>query len=593
MQTSDEFTKGRNIRALSETFLNFYRHAPSRVTLIFTLMLIQGVSSGIGLLFIVPFLEVLDITSHSQTNSGISTLAKKIYHVIGTPITLETILTTYALIITLIATIRFLLASEVARIQQSYICHIRDKLYRPLLKSEWEFIIDSTMSDFIHCLTVQIQKVGSAVTLFVSFLSQLTLALIMIILAFMISWKTTIAAALLLVTFLTLLQPLNARIYSTGETHEKKFKHLFKTISEQLLSIKTIKGYVAEDRYADQIKDTGLTLEKQNVRFAKINAITQWVYLVGSGLAFALFFYISKTVLLLTTTQLILFIIIIARMMPQTSGLQKTYQQLLHVLPAFQEIKKMTNDILSMKSASAHNFPPLPFEKHLKLSNIEYQYKNTPRAALKDINLTIYKNDIVALTGPSGAGKSTLADIISGLLAPRLGVFACDGLPITFENREAWRKNIAYITQDTYLFNDTVYENLTWSCPSIPSDEDIWHALELSAAKTFVERLPNKLHTKVGDRGICISGGERQRLGLAQAILSDRPILILDEATSALDKENDQLIQNTLSNLKGKKTIIVIAHRESTLTIADRCISLNNGQLIEKTNSSIVAQSER
>ncbi len=177
------------------------------------------------------------------------------------------------------------------------------------------------------------------------------------------------------------------------------------------------------------------------------------------------------------------------------------------------------------------------------------------------------------MTGPSGAGKSTLADLIAGLLIPTSGTISCDDISLEGEIRSAWRKNIAYITQEVYLFHDTIRHNLSWVKKDV-SDTTIWKMLESAAAAEFVTRLPQGLDTVIGDRGIRLSGGERQRLALARALLSQPQLLILDEATSALDHENERKIQQALEQLQGKLTIIIIAHRKTSIEHVDHLVEL-------------------
>ena len=182
--------------------------------------------------------------------------------------------------------------------------------------------------------------------------------------------------------------------------------------------------------------------------------------------------------------------------------------------------------------------------------------------------------------GPSGAGKSTLADVLMGLFTPDSGVMRVDGEPLTGESLPAWRLNIGYVPQDTFLFHDTVRANLCWVRPAATED-DVWNALETAAADEFVRRLPTGLDTEIGDRGIRLSGGERQRLALARALIVTPGLLILDEATSHLDTENEYRIQTAIEGLHGRLTVVVIAHRLSTVRNADQIVVMERGSVVE------------
>jgi ATP-binding cassette, subfamily C, bacterial len=191
--------------------------------------------------------------------------------------------------------------------------------------------------------------------------------------------------------------------------------------------------------------------------------------------------------------------------------------------------------------------------------------------------LTIPYCSTTALIGASGAGKSTLADLMAGLLAPTTGRIKVDGREVT--DRRAWREGVGYVTQDVYLFNSTLRENLLCAVRTA-NDAEIWEVLELAAAGDFVRALPLGLDTLLGERGVRLSGGERQRLAIARALLRRPVLLVLDEATSALDRENEQLIQDTLAKLRGHLTVLLIAHRETSIAGVDRIVRMAKGQIV-------------
>jgi ATP-binding cassette subfamily C protein len=196
------------------------------------------------------------------------------------------------------------------------------------------------------------------------------------------------------------------------------------------------------------------------------------------------------------------------------------------------------------------------------------------------VNLVIRAGQTTAFCGRSGAGKSTLADILMGLLRPSAGRVLIDNTLLAGETIHHWRRSVGYVPQEPFLFNETVRANLLWAQPGA-TEQDLRAALRASAAEQFVDHLPSGLDTLVGDRGVRLSGGERQRLTMARALLAQPSILILDEATSSLDTENERLIQEAIHRLHGELTVVVIAHRLSTVRKADSIIVLNRGEIVE------------
>jgi ABC-type multidrug transport system fused ATPase/permease subunit len=202
-------------------------------------------------------------------------------------------------------------------------------------------------------------------------------------------------------------------------------------------------------------------------------------------------------------------------------------------------------------------------------------------AALRDINFQISKGEFVGIVGQSGAGKSTLAGVIMGLVNPSQGTVLVNGSDINEIDRRSWREQIGFVPQETFLFNDSVEENIKVWRPSIDEDS-LKRASRISQSTEFIANLPDGMASPLGDRGIGLSGGERQRLALARAIVSDPRLLLLDEATSSLDTESERAFQDALSEIKGDVTILAIAHRLSTVVDADRIVVLEKGAMVEE-----------
>jgi ATP-binding cassette subfamily C protein len=199
---------------------------------------------------------------------------------------------------------------------------------------------------------------------------------------------------------------------------------------------------------------------------------------------------------------------------------------------------------------------------------------------LSDVSVRIEAGTTVAVVGPSGAGKTTLADVLLGLVQPASGRVLVDGELLTAGNAASWRAQVGTVPQEVFLFHDTVRANLQWAAPDV-TDDDIWRALEAGSAAGFVGALPAGLDTVVGDRGYLLSGGERQRLALARAFLRRPRVIVLDEATSALDHENEQIVQRAIESVGGDITLVVIAHRLSSIRRADRIVVIDAGRVAE------------
>jgi subfamily B ATP-binding cassette protein MsbA len=262
--------------------------------------------------------------------------------------------------------------------------------------------------------------------------------------------------------------------------------------------------------------------------------------------------------------------------MRKLSRLQNSMEQ---ALAAAHHVWEVMDEDLSLKEKpNARELPPI--KSGIQLKDVSFGYANESRVVLQNINLQINAGQMVALVGQSGGGKSTLTKLLPRFHDPSSGAVLWDGVDLRDATISSLRKQIALVTQETVLFNDSVRHNIAYGKPEA-TDEEITNAARIAFADDFIREMPDGYDTIVGERGIFLSGGQRQRLAIARAILVNAPVLILDEATSALDAESERLVQRAIGNLIRNRTTIVIAHRLSTVRRADVIVVMEAGQIIE------------
>ena len=249
---------------------------------------------------------------------------------------------------------------------------------------------------------------------------------------------------------------------------------------------------------------------------------------------------------------------------------------------SFNRIAKIIDKPIKIKNNS--KLPILEIKKsNIDFENVGFAYETSQLKAIKDINLSIKGGSMAALVGHSGAGKSTILNLLPRFYDPQEGIIKIDNQNISKINLKSLRKNISLVSQDIILFDDTIKNNIAYA-NTRASQEEIVKACEFAAANEFIEKLPLKYETIIGENGTKLSGGQKQRLSIARAILKESPIILLDEATSSLDADSEEIVQNAILNLTKNKTTLVIAHRLSTIHKADKIFVLRDGKIVESGN---------
>ena len=282
------------------------------------------------------------------------------------------------------------------------------------------------------------------------------------------------------------------------------------------------------------------------------------------------------------------------RLIPAFQNIYNSFTQISFIKPL---IDKLYEDIKNLKfidstKDNGKDSDHVSYKKLIELKDVDYNYLNTSRTILKNINIKIPIKSIIGIIGPTGSGKTTLVDIILGLLEPTGGVLEVDGKNITKDNLKSWQRNLGYVPQQIYLSDSSILQNIAFG---VNVDQINFEAVKKAAKIAnihdfIVSDLPDKYQTTIGERGIRLSGGQRQRIGIARALYHNPEVLILDEATSALDNETEQVVMDAIKNINKDKTIILIAHRLKTIEYCDIVFKMHEGKIIgTDTNNAVIA----
>jgi len=372
-------------------------------------------------------------------------------------------------------------------------------------------------------------------------------------------------------------------IKKMGQDRLDSNKWLFTSISEAFGAVKEIKVGGLENIYTNRFSVTAKNLARINAIYGFIKQIPRFALeAIGFGGMLLVVLYLMAQFNSITKAVPIiaLYAYTSYRLMP---ALQEIFTSVTEMRYSVPSLDAMYDDVKSLQSSSniPKNQDPLQLSKNIVLKNVYYNYPNASKTALKNLNLSIKSKTTVGIVGPTGCGKTTTVDIILGLLEAQKGSLEIDGNEINKKNLRAWQQSLGYVPQHIFLADDTVSANIAFGVnPKFINQKDIERAAKIANLYEFViNELPNQFETTVGERGVRLSGGQRQRIGIARALYHKPKVLILDEATSALDNNTEKQVMNEIKKLEKNITIVMIAHRLSTVRECNSIILLDKGEL--------------
>ena len=474
--------------------------------------------------------------------------------------------------------------------------NLATRLLTTYMNEPYTFHLSKNIAEMQRCLQTDTSQfmslINSCLQLAVEFVTCLALGVYL----FHTSHSITVLIGLLLGLCVFIFFIISKKVSSKlGRQNEFYNAKLFQWINQSLGGIKEVKILQREKYFIDSYR----TNYKKVIWGARVNEllaavpkyIVETVAIVGLVLAIIVKLLFGHGALETFVPQMAVFAVAAFRLLPSVGKINAYVNNVMYTKASLDMIYQDLCEIEKNKPIEVEwegKTENWKFMKGVFAEHITYHYPDSDTEVLHDITLKIPKGKTVALIGPSGAGKTTLADIILGLLPPVSGVVRMDDKNV-YENLRSWRQKLGYIPQSIYLSDDTIRNNVAFGIYEEQIDEDaIWKALEKAQLKEFVQGLEKGLDTYVGDRGVRLSGGQRQRIGIARALYHDPEILVLDEATSALDSGTEQAVMESIESLQGLKTMVIIAHRLTTIKNADLIYEVVEGKVIQRKKEDIL-----
>lgn len=562
-----------------------------KLAILVVIYLVGSLFELMGVAFILPFVSIISDTSLIYSNK----FYYKAYEMIGCRNETDFVLIfAFALIfVYVIKNVYIILAGAItSRFIANNQRRMTMKMMRYYMYQPYMFHISRNISEILRSMDTDVTMLFTTITSIISLFNEVIISLLIVGYLLILDKSITIGVILVLGTFsLCFMKFFKKRIEGFGKRYHKLTAEVNIWKRQSFEGIKEIKIANSEANYISYVDKRTAELTANSIKNSIINSIPKPLFemVCVTMMMMAIIIKISRGVYLAYFIPVLsAFAIAAFRLLPSFGRVTTFYNTIIYNKAG---VEGVYNDLQIIKDKTEYKdnevYSPICFEDSIDVKDVFFSYPNTENAVLENVSLSIKKNTSIALIGPSGAGKTTLVDIILGLLPPNKGKIMADGIDV-YDNLYSWHKLLGYIPQNIYLIDDTIRNNIIFGIPEADvDDEKIWQAIKDAQLYEFVNSLPKGINTIVGERGVRVSGGQRQRIGIARALYNNPQILILDEATSALDTDTETAVMEAIDKLKGNKTMIIIAHRLTTVRNCDYIYEIRDRFVYEKDKSEL------
>ncbi|MDD1648678.1 MAG: ABC transporter ATP-binding protein/permease [Methanomicrobiales archaeon] len=548
-----------------------------RIGLIIVLAFICTLFEAISLGALVPLLQIME----DQANPGgtLWGMLESLFGTVGMQLTFTSLLALLTCLFLIGQALLYVKKVLQIRLRLKFAAEIKNELYRRILASDMVFLYSQRAGNFNNVLTFEVESASYAIFAAAELLTDILFIGVYAVMLLYISVElTVITLGISLFTFYFLNSVIRkSQTFGLKMVQENTFQNEY--LTERFSLLKLIKASSAENLEQGRFQQITASLQATYGTYWILGVLVEVLFQSMIFIIAVLVLFFSIEYFNIQLALLLVFLFILVRITAPLRDFNTRRHELARQIPSFMKIHQVMEEVTTGSRVRDGTREFTGFAREITFDRVSFSYlPGTP--VVSDLSLTIPKNEMVALVGASGGGKSTVSDLLIRLLDPESGSIRVDGTDLREFTLRSWHARLGVVSQDIFLFNDSVLQNICYGSDQVSPDRAV-EAARVANAHDFIMGLEHGYDTVLGEKGVKISGGQRQRIALARALYKNPEILLLDEATSSLDSESEKIIQNSIAGLRKRYTIVVIAHRLSTIEGADRIYVIEQGRIVE------------
>jgi subfamily B ATP-binding cassette protein MsbA len=577
MNEGEEISRREQLRALRR--VSEYR--PRYTATIIIGGVVAALLEGVGLSFILPIVEVVQAPGDPAQNAdGMLAMFVALYQSVGIQFTLRNVVAGVSLVLAVRWTLTFVVRWLREALVVDYTRKIQTQAFDNALDAQIEYFDREGSDDILNAIVTQAEYAGRVIRYVVNFLEQGFLASMYLAVAFYLAPMLTIFAIGFLGGFSFLFRYFVESGYELGDKVADANERVQQTAQAGTQGIRDTKLFGLKQELFEDFIDAVNQFARASIRQKRNEQGIKSFYNLLTAISVFVLIYLAISFANMSLASLGVFLFAMFRLGPKASSLNSTLYRIENNLPHLVRTQEFIDELeRNSEPEQSSGLVPEKFQT-VAFEDVQFSYDSQEETVLDDVSFEFKAGEFIGFAGPSGAGKSTIVSLLTRMYEPDSGEITVNQTSLNRLNLDEWRSRVSVVRQDPFIFNDTLRYNVTVGNREAPQNE-IERVCEIAQVTEFLDELPNRYETNLGDNGVRLSGGQRQRISIARALLKDSDVLVLDEATSDLDSKLEELVHDAIETMERNQAMLVIAHRLSTVMNADRIYTMQNGEITE------------